>query len=128
MTVKEYFNGDELAADVFMSKYAIKEQDEKTPEDMHWRLAKELARSEVKYHSDESYTKSAKDLSEFGQGLFFNEQFDEEFIFGYLDKFRYIVPQGSIMSMLGNKQKIGSLSNCFVIPSPIDSYGGIMKT
>lgn len=125
MTVLEYFNGDELAADVFISKYAIKEQDEKTPEDMHRRIAKELARAELFYFSKKEDYLDMR-LSQFGRTRFM--PLSEEYIMSYLDKFRYIVPQGSIMTMLGNKGKIGSLSNCFVIPSPLDSYGGIMKT
>lgn len=125
MTVKDYFNGDELAADVWLGKYAM--EGEKTPADMHKRIAKELARIEQGYFEAECHNVLPAKLSELGESLHGN-CIDEDFIFQYLDKFRYIVPQGSIMTVLGNKKKVGSLSNCFVIPSPIDSYGGILKT
>jgi ribonucleoside-diphosphate reductase alpha chain len=123
--VVEYFEGDELAADVWKSKYRI--DGEKTPHDMHRRMAKELARTEKKYDIEGLPIITKGQLSEFGEKLF-EKEIDEEFIMSYFERFRYIVPQGSIMTMLGNKGKIGSLSNCFVIPSPIDSYGGIMRT
>ncbi|MDR1226202.1 MAG: adenosylcobalamin-dependent ribonucleoside-diphosphate reductase [Prevotellaceae bacterium] len=108
---KEYFEGDELAATVWVSKYAVKDSYgniyERTPEDMHWRLAKEIGRIEKKYP---------------------NPMTAQE-IFELLDKFRYIVPQGGPMTGIGNKHQIASLSNCFVIgtnPSA-DSYGGIFR-
>ncbi len=105
----EYFNGDELAASVFLNKYALKDSNnnlyESTPVDMHKRLARELVRIENKY---------PKPLT-------------EEEIFSLLDKFKYIVPQGGPMSGIGNNFQISSLSNCFVIGNGADSYGGIMK-
>jgi len=107
----EYFNGDELAARVWVNKYALKDSYgnlyELTPDDMHWRIAKEIARIESKYPNP---------LSE-------NELYD------LLKQFKYIVPQGSPMSGIGNIYQIASLSNCFVIGEnkPADSYGGIMK-
>ncbi len=105
----EYFNGDELAADVFLRKYALKDSEdnlyELTPADMHWRLAREIARIENKY---------PKPLT-------------EEEIFQLLDKFKYIIPQGGPMSGIGNDFQISSLSNCFVIGNEADSYGGIIK-
>ncbi len=105
----DYFNGDELAASVFLNKYALKDSYgnlyEATPADMHRRLAKELARIENKY---------PKPLTE-----------DE--IFDLLDKFKYIVPQGGPMSGIGNNFQVSSLSNCFVIGNGADSYGGIMQ-
>ena len=105
----EYFNGDYFAADVFLKKYALRDENgdflEKTPEDMHKRLAKEFARIEKKYPNSLSY--------------------DE--IFSLLDKFKWIVPQGSPMAGIGNEHQIQSLSNCFVIEAPYDSYAGIMK-
>lgn len=131
MTVKEkvkkislidYFKGDELAADVWKSKYAI--EGEETPHDMHWRMAKELGGIELELAENAGIYEG---LSEFGRGLQ-GKWLDAIDILRYLENFSYIVPQGSIMTMLGNKYKIGSLSNCFVIPSPIDSYGGILKT
>jgi len=140
MTVKDYFFGDELAADVWQSKY--KGEDEKTPKDMHRRMAKELGR--VDAHSFFIEQPGESELSEFGEKLRLKLAHIEdtemkkgkkdgadgftEWIMEYLDGFRYIVPQGSIMTVLGNKKVIGSLSNCFVIPSPVDSYGGILKT
>jgi ribonucleoside-diphosphate reductase alpha chain len=106
----EYFNGDELAASVFAGKYAL--QDEKgnylelTPDDMHRRLAGQFARIERKYP---------------------NNMVLEE-IYQLFKDFKYVVPQGSPMSGIGNEAKIQSLSNCFVIESPADSYAGILKT
>lgn len=106
----EYFGGDTLAADVWVKKYALKESDqvllEKTPDDMHHRLASEIARIEAKYPNPMSH--------------------DE--IFSYLKDFRYIVPQGSPMTGIGNDLQVGSLSNCFVIglDGTPDSYGGII--
>jgi len=107
----KYFSGDELAARVWATKYALKDSYgniyEKTPEDMHQRLAGELARIEHKYPNPLSV----------------------EQIFALLDKFKYIIPAGSPMSGIGNTNQIASLSNCFVIgeDNPADSYGGIMK-
>ena len=106
----EYFNGDELAASVFAGKYALQDNRgnylELTPTDMHKRISKELARIEAKHPNPMS----------------------EIEIFSLLNKFKYIVPQGSPMSGIGNEAKIQSLSNCFVIESPADSYAGILKT
>lgn len=120
----QYFNGNELAADVFLNKYALKNTKqfliESTPDEMHTRMAKEFARIE-------SYKTNDRDsLSDFGKSL--PDFLDETFIFQYFDKFKYIIPQGSIMAILGNPYQIGSLSNCVVIPPPHDSYGGICKT
>ena len=106
-----YFNGDELAARVWVSKYALKDSDgniyELTPDDMHNRLASELSRIENSYPNPMSH--------------------DE--IFSYMKDFKYIVPQGSPMSGIGNNFQVGSLSNCFVIgiDGEPDSYGGIIK-
>src|ERR1035437_8078548 len=123
----EYFNGDELASGVWMDKYASRiktgEVLELTPTDMHRRMAKEFGRMEDKYSIHLNGKTSS--LSEYGQK---REKLTEEKIFGYFDQFRYIVPQGSVMSMLGNKNMIGSLSNCIVLPEIFDSYGGIMFT
>ena len=105
-----YFNGDSLAAGVWVNKYALKDSQgniyELTPDDMHRRIAKEIARIEKKYPNPLS----------------------EEKIFFLLKNFKYIVPQGSPMAGIGNPFQIGSLSNCFVIGNrDADSYGGIMK-
>ncbi|PRY94387.1 ribonucleoside-diphosphate reductase class II [Marinilabilia salmonicolor] len=107
----EYFEGDELAARVWVNKYALKDSQgclyEMTPDEMHWRLAREVARIEKKYPNPMS----------------------EEQLFGLFQRFKYIVPQGGPMAGIGNKYQVASLSNCFVIGSegPSDSYGGIMK-
>ncbi len=106
-----YFNGDELAGNVWINKYALKDSQgniyEDTPDDMHWRLANEVARIEKKYPTP----LSAKEVYE----LF--------------KDFKYIIPQGGPMSGIGNDYQISSLSNCFVIGNKenSDSYGGIMK-
>lgn len=116
----DYFNGDELASSVWAGKYKYK--DEETPEDMHRRMAKEFYRIDKKYQEDEPTDKSK--LSEYGQK---RKDLTEEAIFNLFDRFRYIVPQGSVMAGLGTDD-IVSLSNCVVIPNVIDSYGGIMYT
>ena len=109
-TIK-YFGGDQLAADVWMNKYALKDSDgnifELTPDDMHHRIASEIARIENRYPNPMS----------------------EEEVFEVLKDFRYIVPQGSPMAGIGNNFQISSLSNCFVIGTngKSDSYGAIMK-
>ena len=104
-----YFGGDELASDVFAGKYALQDLKgsiyELTPSDMHRRLAREFARIEQKYPNPMS----------------------EEEIFDMLSEWD-VVAQGSPMSAIGNPYQVQSLSNCFVIQSPYDSYGGIMKT
>ncbi|MDE6006798.1 MAG: adenosylcobalamin-dependent ribonucleoside-diphosphate reductase [Muribaculaceae bacterium] len=107
----EYFKGDELAARVWASKYALKDSDgvfyELTPDDMHHRIASEIARIESKYPNPMS----------------------EQTVFELLKDFKYIVPQGSPMAGIGNNRQIGSLSNCFVIglDGHPDSYGGIIR-
>ena len=107
----KYFDGDALAAQVWVSKYALKDSDgnifELTPDDMHHRLACEIARIEAKYP----------------QGM------SEEDVFELLRNFKYVVPQGSPMAGIGNDMQVGSLSNCFVvgIDKKPDSYGGIMR-
>jgi ribonucleoside-diphosphate reductase alpha chain len=105
----EYFKGDELAATVFLTKYALVDEgklEEATPDDMHRRLAKEFSRVESKYPNPMS----------------------EDEIFSLFKDFKYVVPQGSPMSGIGNPHQIQSISNCFVVESPHDSYGGILKT
>ena len=106
-----YFNGDELAARVWANKYALKDSFgnlyEKSPDDMHHRIAREIHRIELKYKNP----------------------LPEELIYNILKDFKYIVPQGSPMTGIGNNYQIASLSNCFVIGNDgdSDSYGGIMK-
>ena len=107
----KYFDGDQLAARVWASKYALKDSFgnlyEKTPDDMHHRIAKEIERIEKNYPNPMS----------------------EAEIFDLLSHFRYIVPQGSPMAGIGNNFQVSSLSNCFVIglDGNPDSYGGILK-
>ena len=107
-----YFKGDTLATDVWINKYALKNSEgqlfECTPDDMHRRIAREIARIEKKYVNPMS----------------------EDEIFFLLKDFRYIIPQGSPMAGIGNDFQISSLSNCFVIggEGQSDSYGGILKT
>ena len=120
----KYFNGDELAANVWQGKYA--QEGEKTPDDMHKRLAKEFARIENKYQSSIRENKKIRnydDISNYGKE---REFLTEDKIYHLFKDFKYIIPQGSIMSQLGSKS-IGSLSNCFVIGQPEDSYGGIFQ-
>ena len=106
-----YFQGDELAARVWVNKYAVKDSFgniyEKSPEDMHWRIAREVARIEAKYPN----------------------ALTAEELFEVLDHFKYIVPQGSPMTGIGNDYQVASLSNCFVIgvDGKADSYGAIFK-
>lgn len=118
-----YFNGDELAASVWKRKYAIK--GEVTPDDMHRRMAKEFGRIELKYAASESPNpKNIQDkLSKYGAS---RRLLTTNRIYELFKDFKYIVPQGSIMSQLG-APSIGSLSNCFVAGQPYDSYGGIMQ-
>jgi len=108
----DYFGGDELAAKVWVNKYAVKDSFgniyEKTPDDMHWRIANEIARVESRYANP----------------------MDAQQLHDLLAGFKYIVPQGSPMTGIGNNYQIASLSNCFVIGTEgeSDSYGAIMKT
>ena len=108
---KEYFKGDDLAAQVWVSKYALKDSFgnifERSPEDMHKRIAAELARIESTYPN----------------------ALNEAEIFDLLDHFRYVIPQGGPMTGIGNNLQVASLSNCFVIghKNPADSYGGIFR-
>ena len=122
----EYFNGDELAATTWINKYAMKNKGgeffESTPNDMHMRMATEFARIENKYLGKE---KSTEGLSNYGKKRKFLNQ---EAIFNLFKDFKYTIPQGSVMSSLGNKNVIASLSNCVVVPSVLDSYGGIFYT
>ncbi|MDO9185851.1 MAG: adenosylcobalamin-dependent ribonucleoside-diphosphate reductase [Bacteroidia bacterium] len=124
-----YFHGDELAASTWMNKYAMKNLDKKflelTPNDMHLRMAKEFARIELDYKTKSHLNGSFKLLSKYGQE---RELLDEKKIFNYFKDFKYIIPQGSVMSTLGNPHVIASLSNCIVLPEIYDSYGGISYT
>ena len=124
-----YFDGDELAASTWINKYALKNNQgqflELTPDDMHIRMAKEFARIEKNY-STTSYLKgNLKELSEYGQE---RELLDQKKITTFFKNFKYIIPQGSVMSSLGNPYIFASLSNCIVLPEIFDSYGGIFYT
>ena len=108
---KKYFKGDELAATVWVNKYALKDSMgkiyEKSPEQMHWRIAEEIARIEARYPNPMSAAE----------------------VHGLLKEFKYVIPQGGPMTGIGNNLQIASLSNCFVIGHrhPADSYGGIIR-
>lgn len=125
----DYFNGDELAATTWMNKYAMKDRDENfvelSPEDMHRRMAREFGRIEADYKLKYNLNGSSKFLSEYGQN---REHLSEDRIFELFEDFGYIIPQGSVMSSLGNHYKIASLSNCIVVPEMHDSYGGVFYT
>ena len=105
----KYFNGDELATNVWINKYCLKDSEgnlyELSPDDMHNRIAKEIHRIEKKYDNPLS----------------------EKEIFDSIKNFKYIVPQGGPMSGIGNNYQVSSLSNCFVIGNDYDSYGSIMR-
>lgn len=128
-----YFGGDELAASVFVSKYALRNNDgdllEKTPTDMHLRLTKEFARIEAKYPNPLSENEifcllaDVDHLDVTQKSTMTLEQLAAE-----SRGIGAVVPQGSPMSAMGNPYKLQSLSNCFVIDSPQDSYGGILFT
>ena len=126
----EYFDRDELAATTWMNKYAMKNKDgefvEQTPDDMHKRMSKEFSRIEKKY-KESSINLNGKStvLSEYGQ---VRGELTEKKIYNYFKDFKYIIPQGSVMSCLGNDYILGSLSNCIVLPKIHDSYGGICYT
>ena len=124
----EYFEGDTLASVVWVTKYA--QEGDKTPADMHKRMAREFARVDMKVEYLQSIP-NLEALSEYGKEL--EATYDElsqselgERYFYLFDKFKYIIPQGSVMSQLG-ASSIGSLSNCIVIGQPEDSYGGIFE-
>ena len=122
MTELEYFKGDELAASTWRNKYAMEK--EGSPDDMHRRLAKEFARVEGNYHWNSNIDRVFSQLSNYG---YTRPQLDEEAIYQLFKDFKYIIPGGSVMSGAGTGQLV-SLSNCFVIGSPKDSYSEIMKT
>ena len=124
-----YFNGDELAGTTWMNKYAMKDYEgefvEKNPDDMHKRMAKEFGRIEADYKLKHNLNGSAKFLSKYGQE---REDLTEAKVYNLFKEFGYIIPQGSVMSSLGNHYKLASLSNCIVVPELHDSYGGVFYT
>nr|DAP18772.1 MAG TPA: ribonucleoside-diphosphate reductase, adenosylcobalamin-dependent [Crassvirales sp.] len=122
MTESEYFKGDELAASTWRNKYAA--EGEQTPDDTHKRLAKEFARVESNYNWKSDIDRAFSNLSNYG---YVRPQLDEEAVYQLFKDFKYIIPGGSVMSGCGTGALV-SLSNCFVIGSPKDSYAEIMKT
>lgn len=118
----KYFGGDELAANVWQSKYAA--TGEKTPDEMHRRMAKEFARIDEQYQEEEGLSFPQEGVSTYWKK---RKSLTEEKIYEYFKDFKYIIPQGSIMSTLGTTT-IASLSNCYVVPEPGDSYGYILQT
>ena len=131
----DYFNGDELAANVWEQKYAKRDSDgnviENTPDDMHHRLAKEFARVEEKFYNNPVWKKKSKWYKKYKPefSAYYNKRLPltEDLIYNLFKNFRWIVPAGSVMSGLGSEKPV-SLSNCFVLPSPEDSYTSIMMT
>lgn len=124
-----YFDGDELAATTWINKYALKNTKghlvENSPDDMHSRMAKEFARKEIEYKNNSQSNENIKHLSQYGQ---VRKLLTEQKIFDYFKNFKYIIPQGSVMSSLGNPYIFASLSNCIVLPEIFDSYGGVFYT
>lgn len=136
----DYFNGDELAASTFINKYALIINDRnETPDEMHIRLAKKFARIELNYAN-----KGLVDLKNLDKLSAMGDYVENELslitsnmvnpietitnnIYKLFKNFKCIIPGGSVMSGLGNDESIGSLSNCFVLGQPEDSYSGIMK-
>ena len=121
-----YFKGDELAATTWINKYALKNNEglflEKTPDDMHRRMAREFAKIETRYNPQKE---KLEGQSEYGSR---RSVLTEKKIYGLFKDFKYVIPQGSVMFGLGNHEIIASLSNCVVIPPVLDSYGGIFYT
>lgn len=121
-----YFNNDELAATTWINKYCLKDKHgnylEKTPDDMHQRMAAEFARIESKYKVLET---ASENLSDYGKK---RKPLTTEKIYKLFKDFKYVIPQGSVMYGLGNTEVIASLSNCIVVPSVLDSYGGVCYT
>ncbi len=122
----DYFDHDELAATTWINKYCLKAKNggylEKNPDDMHKRMAEEFGRIEEKYKTKQT---PSEGLSNYGMR---REHLSREKIYNLFKDFNYVIPQGSVMYGLGNKEVIASLSNCIVVPSVMDSYGGVCYT
>ncbi|MBT8395162.1 MAG: adenosylcobalamin-dependent ribonucleoside-diphosphate reductase [Flavobacteriaceae bacterium] len=122
----EYFNNDELAATTWINKYCLKDKSgsylERSPDDMHRRMADQFGRIESKYLIGES---STDNLSAYGKK---RKPLTTNKIYNLFKDFKYVIPQGSVMYGLGNNEVIASLSNCIVVPSVLDSYGGVCYT
>lgn len=131
----DYFNGDELAASVWLSKYAKRDKEgtiiEDTPDDMHKRLAKEFWRIEEKFIKNPVYKKGFlnkfRSKPKFSPYWYKRQNLSEERIYSLFKNYKYVVPAGSVMAGLGSEKPV-SLSNCFVLPSPEDSYSSINLT
>ena len=125
-TSLQYFNNDELAATTWINKYCLKDKKgnylEKSPDDMHKRMAEQFGRMESKYLVSESVSDS---LSVYGKK---RKALTTDRIYKLFKDFKYVIPQGSVMYGLGNNEVIASLSNCIVVPSVLDSYGGVCYT
>lgn len=121
-----YFKGDELAATTWINKYAVKNSKgeflEKSPDQMHVRMANEFGRIETKYDQNNTVHEG---LSTYGLK---RKKLTSDAIYNLFKDFKYVIPQGSVMFGLGNQEIIASLSNCIVIPPVYDSYGGIIHT
>ena len=119
-----YFQNDELAANVWLEKYALRSPSgkllETTPNDMHIRMSKEFFRIEKKYLKKNT---ELKKLSDYGQD---RKPLTQNKILDFFKDFKYLIPQGSIMANLGVENRYSSLSNCVVLPDVVDSYGGIL--
>ncbi|MDX1701525.1 MAG: hypothetical protein R3250_12950, partial [Melioribacteraceae bacterium] len=122
----EYFKNDELAATTWINKYCLKDKNgnylERSPDDMHKRMADQFGRIESKYLISEV---PSENLSEYGKN---RAPLTTEKIYKLFQDFKYVIPQGSVMYGLGNNEVIASLSNCIVVPSVLDSYGGVCYT
>ncbi len=122
----EYFKNDELAATTWINKYCLRDNNgnylEKSPDDMHQRMANQFGRIESKYLISEG---STDNLSAYGKK---REPLTTDKIYKLFKDFKYVIPQGSVMYGLGNNEVIASLSNCIVVPSVLDSYGGVCYT
>jgi ribonucleoside-diphosphate reductase alpha chain len=123
----DYFKGDELAIDVWINKYCLKDSEgnyyELSPDDMHNRLANEFFRIENIYNNINIEEYKIKNLSLYGQN---RKKLSNNDIYELFKDFKYVIPQGSVMSTLGDPNTVASLSNCVVVPQPYDSYGGIL--
>ena len=122
----DYFNGDELAATTWINKYCLKDKSgnflERTPDEMHKRMAEQFGKIESNYIQNETITSN---LSTYGKK---RKALTTDKIYKLFKDFKYVIPQGSVMYGLGNDQVIASLSNCIVVPSVLDSYGGVCYT
>ncbi len=125
-TSLKYFNNDELAATTWINKYCLKDKNgkylEKAPDEMHKRMALQFGGIEEKYQRKDAITDN---LSVYGKK---RKPLTTEKIYKLFKDFKYVIPQGSVMFGLGNNEVIASLSNCIVVPSVIDSYGGVCYT